>query len=152
VQYALHEERGDNSAMSVWSRVGENMTKLAMLAACSKCRENPEIDDELIEWAWAIACHTAKTMLFKSEQYVSENMFDQHCKLTLRAMSASGGRASRSEILRRVKCSSRELDAVIKTLMERGEMEIEVQPSTGGRRMQIYRVPSQMATEDVQKE
>lgn len=141
VQYALHEERGDNSAMSVWSRAGENMTKIAMLIACSKCRENPQIDDQIIEWAWAIASHTAKTMLFKSEQYVSEGQFDQHCKMALRAMVAAGGKISRSEILRRIKCSSRELDAVIKTLMERGEMEIVVCPSSGGRKTLIYQAP-----------
>ncbi len=117
--YRLAEKLGDTAGMSVWARAYEKVRKLALIYAASINKDAPLITAEAVTWAWDVVKHQTLKMLFMARLHVAENPFHAMCLKMEQKLAASPNRsATRSELMRYLKCKTAELDEVIESLMQ----------------------------------
>jgi hypothetical protein len=121
-EYDRAEEAKDEVSRTAWSRTCENAKKLSLIYACSANHEAPVIDLPAIEWATTFAMHQTRRQLYLAQIYVAENPFHADCLKLLRKLKAAGGQASRSEILRDLRCKAADLDQIVGTLIQQGDV------------------------------
>lgn len=85
-QYSKAEEKNDSVGTTVWGRVSEQMRKLALLHAVSRCCRNPVIDAESARWAIDVVDHQTRRMLYMASDHVSQNSFDAMAKAVIRQL------------------------------------------------------------------
>jgi hypothetical protein len=85
-QYSKAEEKNDSVGTTVWGRVSEQMRKLALLHAVSRCCHNPVIDAESARWAIDVVDHQTRRMLYMASDHVSQNSFDAMAKAVIRQL------------------------------------------------------------------
>jgi len=137
--YGICEGKNDPVGMTVWARVGEQARKLALVRAVSIDCVRPRIDVEDVEWATRLVIHLARRMLFMASQHVASSPFEADALRLIGALRSTGGTMSHSALLRRARMSARDFDAIVATMIQRGDIEI-VTESTGGRPGKSYRL------------
>lgn len=141
LEYAKCEASGDNVGTAVWTRVPEQLRKLALLYALSQDGVNAIIDDDAVAWARAIAWHQVRRMLFMASQHVAENPFEAEClKLSNALREAPGFSMTHSALLRKMRMNSKQFMELIATMLERGQVQLH-EESTSGRARKCYRLP-----------
>jgi hypothetical protein len=132
--YAECERRDDPVGMTVWSRVGEQARKLALIRAISEDRECPIVRAADIEWATAITIHQARRMLYMATMHVASSPFEAEAlRIVGKIKSAHTGEVTHSALLKFARMPSREFDAMIATLIERGDIMMSIDDGSSGR-------------------
>ena len=131
-QYDAATLKGDRVRATLWTRVCENATRLALVYACSRDREQPRIDREAAQWASRFVRHLAARMLFLASSHVAENPFHAECLKVKRALQRSPTQClQRQHLLRVLRCKSTDFDQIVFTLMQQGEIEfVEMRTKT----------------------
>jgi hypothetical protein len=75
-EYAKAETKSDPVGTTVWSRVSEQVRKLALLYAVSENHLAPRIGLAAVEWASAFVMHQTRRMLFMAACHVADGEFD----------------------------------------------------------------------------
>ena len=120
-EYERADEKNDEVARVAWSRTAENARKLAMLHACSTDREHPRITLPAVEWASRFAIHQTRRQLHLASIYVAENPFHAECLKLIRKLEEAG-ELTRSQCLRVMRCKAQDLDQIVGTLIEQGDV------------------------------
>jgi hypothetical protein len=130
--YHKAEKIKDTASMSVWARAYEKVRKLALIYAASADRQNPRITSEAVSWAWEMVRHQTLKMLFMAKLHVAENPFHAMClKMEQKLASSPDQAASRSDILRHLKCKAGELDEVVESLLQQERIaKVEITTKT----------------------
>jgi hypothetical protein len=122
-EYDAATRAGDRVRAVVWTRAGENATRLALVYACSRNHLDPCIDEEAAQWAVAFVGHLIRRMLFLAAQHVAENPFHAACLKLLRRMNeAPGHQMQRQHLLRAMRCKAADFDQIVSTLLQQGEL------------------------------
>ncbi len=143
-EYDQAQNQNDPAAMAIWARAYEKTRRLALLYACSACREEPEIDRDAAEWAGAFIEHQTRRMLFMAGRYASESDFDAKRKRLLEVLAQWREQHGDEwmpfwRINRKLPWSSRDHEEVRQTLLEQRLIEYQVL-STRGRPGACYRL------------
>jgi len=126
----------DGEGRSLWARAEEKACRLALVYACSACREKPAIDEDAARWACGLSEYLTRRMLFVCHEWVAEGLFDAKQKRVLRIIRRAGGSIGRSELCRRTQSfTQRERQEVIDNLLETGQITQETTPTAGRRRV-----------------
>jgi hypothetical protein len=138
--YATAERASDAVATTVWGRVSENARKLALLYAISEDHEQPEIGEDAVRWASALVLHQTRRMLHMAAGYAAEGEFDELALRLLRKLrEADGGALPHSVLLKRMKLDAKAFRQLIETLVERGDVAVDI-AKTAGRDAVVYRM------------
>jgi len=139
-EYGQAEARSDAVATTVWGRVSENARKLALIYAVSENRIEPEIGADAVRWASGLVMHQTKRMLFMAAGYAAEGEFDELALRLLRKLrEAKGGRLPHSVLLKRMKLDAKAFRQLVDTLVERGDVAVDI-AKTAGRDAVAYRL------------
>jgi hypothetical protein len=132
--------RNDAVTATVWSRVRQMTRKLALIHAISVNHEQPCIDRAAVEWARDFVVHHARRMLFMAGLHVSENPFHAQCLKVVKLLHEEPEcTATRSRVLKYLKCTARELNEIADTLEQQGQIvRTEIKSST--KRALAYRL------------
>ncbi|VTS03342.1 bifunctional DNA primase/polymerase [Tuwongella immobilis] len=125
---------------SLWSRATEKARKLAILYACSRNAETPEIDAAAAEWACALSRYLSRRMVYLTNRWVAETPFDARRRRVLRIISDAGelGITQTDLCLATRSLTPRERAEVIEALLENGEIrESKTNPGRKGGRPRI---------------
>jgi len=129
-EYSKAEERRDAVGTTVWGRVSEQTRKLALIYAVSENHRSPRIDTPAVQWASEFIMHQVRRMLFMATQYVAENPFHAECLKFLRMLQESpGGQLQRQKLLHQMHCKASDLDQIISTLIQQGDIVVVDIPS-----------------------
>lgn len=117
----------DDASRSVYSRVAENAAKLALVRAVSDDYKSPRIGPDAFAWGREIALWAANTMMREVARNVADNDNEAAYKRILNTVRDAGADGvTRRELLRRIKTlRKRELEEMIGTLIESGEIRLE---------------------------
>lgn len=138
--YARAERASDAVATTVWGRVSENARKLALLYAISEDHEQPEIGVDAVRWASALVLHQARRMLHMAAGYAAEGEFDELALRLMRKLREADGHAPpHSVLLKRMKLDAKAFRQLIETLVERGDVAVDI-AKTAGRDAVVYRM------------
>jgi hypothetical protein len=139
-EYRNAEKNNDIAGMAVWARAYEKARKLALNYAASVNYKEPEITLDAVDWAWRIADHQTRRMLFMAQSRVAENPFHAEClKLKEKLRGAPGMQMPHSLLLKRMKMRTREFDEVVTALLAQGDIEV-LQNVNLGRHGKSYRL------------
>jgi len=143
-EYDQAQDQNDPAAMAIWARAYEKTRRLALIHACSACREQPEIGRDAAEWAGAFIEHQTRRMLFMAWRYASESDFDAKRKRLLEVLGQWREQNGDEwmpfwKINRKLPWSGREHEEVRNTLREQRLIEHQV-VSTRGRPGACYRL------------
>jgi hypothetical protein len=152
-EYDQAQTANDPAGMAIWARAYEKARRLALIYACSACREDPMIDRAGAEWAGAFVLHQTRRMLFMARRYACESNFDAKRKRLIEVLEQ--WRAEHGDdwmpfwkVNRRLPWSSREHDEVRDTLLQQRLIEHQVM-STRGRPAAMYRMTVAGLAEEV---
>jgi Bifunctional DNA primase/polymerase, N-terminal/Protein of unknown function (DUF3987) len=130
-EYNAAEEALDEVARTAWSRTCEHAKKLALIYACSENHVEPLIGLPAVEWATEFAMHQTRRQLYLASVHVAENPFHAEClKLLKRLSEQPEQRMQRQHLLKYMKCKAADLDQIIQTLIQQGEIEPITMPTT----------------------
>ena len=79
-EYSKAEAGNDVVGTTVWSRVSEQIRKLALIYAVSENHQSPRISRTAVEWASNFVMHQTRRMLFKAGAHVADGQFDSLIK------------------------------------------------------------------------
>jgi hypothetical protein len=115
-----------DAGRALWARAEEKACRMALVYACSACRENPVIDEAAATWACDLSKHLTRRMLHVCHEWVAEGQFDARQKRVLRIVRRADGKISRSDLCRRTQwLTQRERQEVIDNLLETGQLREE---------------------------
>tara|TARA_R110000782_G_scaffold30348_6_gene75527 strand:+ start:27064 stop:29274 length:2211 start_codon:yes stop_codon:yes gene_type:complete len=147
--YSEAEARSDAVATTVWGRVSENARKLALLYAISENPRSPEIGADAVRWATGLVLHQTRRMLYMASGYAAEGEFDELALRLLRKLrEAEDRRLPHSLLLKRMKLDAKAFRQLVETLVERGDVAVEV-AKTAGRDAVTYRLAEKDGEEGV---
>jgi hypothetical protein len=143
-EYDQAQNQNDPAAMAIWARAYEKTRRLALIHACSACREQPEIGRDAAEWAGAFIEHQTRRMLFMAWRYASESDFDAKRKRLLEVLAQWREQHGDDwmpfwRINRKLPWSGRDHEEVRHTLLEQRLIEYRV-IGTRGRPAACYRL------------
>jgi hypothetical protein len=150
-RYDAAVKAGNTAEAAVWARTGEHASKLALLYAVSADHENSVIDVPAVEWANRIVLHLTGRMLEAMELHTHSSPFDAAATKCIRHLrTAPNCEMSRSKLLRKTRFEKSQLDQILETLSERGDI-IEHTQATSGRSAKLYRYVGSKADESAQE-
>lgn len=145
VAYSIAEAASDTISMAIWARANEKARKLALLYAVSANHARPVISAEAVRWSWTVVEHLTKRMLAMAGLHVFRGEFDARCKKMLgllqewQAHHEPGTWMPAWQMMRRMRLSNHDLDAVRESLV--GQQLIEFgEERTGGPPRRMYRL------------
>lgn len=152
-EYDLAQSANDPAGMAIWARAYEKARRLALIHACSACRDDPMIDRAGAEWAGAFVLHQTRRMLYMARRYASESDFDAKRKRLLEVLEQWRDEHGDEwmpfwKVNRRLPWSSRDHDEVRDTLLQQRLIEHQV-VSTRGRPAAMYRLAVASTAEEV---
>lgn len=105
---------------SVYTRVGENTAKLALIYAISINSDNPVIDVEAIAWSKSIVLWAANSMVSKINENISDNQHEANLKFVANIIKAAGKDGiTKTKLSRKVKkLGTNNRNDIIKQLIE----------------------------------
>ena len=137
---------------TVWGRVHEQTRKLALLYAISENHINPVIGGDAVRWASAFVLHQTRRMLFMADGHVADNPFHGDClRLIKKLREAPDHTLPHSILLKRMKMDTKSFQALVETLSQQGDIEIE-SVRTNGRTGSQYRLPGETSMEGERSE
>lgn len=129
-EYDAAEEALDEVARTAWSRTCEHAKKLALIYACSENHIEPLIGLPAVEWATEFAMHQTRRQLYLASVHVAENPFHAEClKLLKRLSEQPDQRMQRQHLLKYMKCKAADLDQILQTLVQQGEIQPITMPT-----------------------
>ncbi len=121
----------DGDGRSLWARAEEKACRLALIYSCSAARDSPVIDGDAARWACELSEYLTRRMLFVAHEWVADGLFDARQKRVLRIIRRAGGLIGRRELSRCTQSmTQRERQEVIENLIETGQIETVVTPTT----------------------
>jgi hypothetical protein len=140
--YDEADGRQDEAAKTVWSRVNEQVPKLALIYAVSENHLAPEISAAAVEWASRFILHQTRRMLYMAALHVADGEFDALClKIIQRLRAVPLLEMNHGELLRQMKMRKKDFDDLMATMIERGDVEERRQDRGGpGPRAIRYRL------------
>ena len=116
-------------------RILENAIKLALIVAVGTNPHEPEITEEIIEWAATLSWTCAAAMLAEVEDRLSDNQREANYKRIAGLVRAAGKKGiTRGRLADRIKAiDARQRDEILKDLMSAGRV-IETEIETKGRK------------------
>ncbi len=129
----IDQERGHQRQeviCELLSRIVQNAMRLAVVHVCARVDPDqfraPVVDVEAVNWAMGIAEHAARYLIFKLEENLGENQFEENVKLTRKLIrKKQGAGADHSWLIKRKPhcyLNPRERKEVLDTLEEREEI------------------------------
>lgn len=116
---ALYGNSRTTSEKTLWSRVAEKVSRLALLHAISENVHEPLITDRAVDWAWKLAEHITRRMLYQASVYVHDNEFDALRQKALRYLrDYGGGSLNHGRLLRYLHIDADTFRRVIDTLLQ----------------------------------
>ncbi len=109
----------DSASRSIYSRVGENAAKLALIHAIGKDYENPKIDLDSFEWARDFALYSANQLVKQIVDRVADNEIEKEIKKVLNIVKSNKKGISKSLLSR--KCffvKKRDFEEILARLIE----------------------------------
>lgn len=116
--------------IGMYSRTGVTTLKLAVIFQASRCPQL-QVTPEAMQDAKTFITEIHKLTAMVTEGF-GDTRFERDTQKVLRAIKDSRGKIGRSDLLRATKLESHMLDRVVKTLIEREEIET-LREKTGGR-------------------
>lgn len=131
-EYAAAESRRDPVGTTVWARVSQMVRKLALIYAVSRDHECPEICGDAVVWASSLVTHQVRRMLAQAALHVAESPMEVLALKALRKIREAPSRElSHSALLKRMKIGAFEFDQVMKTLVDRRDVEVRANFTSG---------------------
>lgn len=135
----MTENMKDAISASIYSRVAENAAKLAMVYAISKDHHSPVIDPEAFSWGRELSLWSANTLMHNIGRNVADNQQEASHKKVLNIIK-DAGTISRRDLLRRCRfLRKRELEEIIGSAMEAGDVTVENVKNPNGSQSTVYR-------------
>lgn len=124
--YDRCRDKRDECGMTIWSRAGEQATRLAALYACSANALDPRVTLEAIRWSTRFVDFHVSKMLQAADELVAESPFAKTLSKLLKDIRESPSGVDHSALLRSSHLKAREFAEAIQTLMERGQVVFAV--------------------------
>ncbi len=139
--------RGDADASlePFLARTAENAVRLATIVSIGRSATSPQIDADAMRWAREFSLWSSDRLAEGAGLYIADSDTQAAANAVKRALVARGGRLSRQEMVRAMqhKYRSKELEDVLKSLAEAGDIVIQVEKTEGaGRPPTFYRLPT----------
>jgi hypothetical protein len=122
-QYDAAKRAGDRVRAILWTRAYENATRLALVYACSRDHQSPQIDEEVARWATEFMGFLVRRMLLTAAEHVAENPFHAECLRFMRRLGDCGGQMPRRDLMRLLHLKGSDFDQIVSTLVEQGDIE-----------------------------
>lgn len=105
---------------ALWVRYRENILKLAMITAIARNQNKPVLSKSDIEFGKALVTASIKFMM----QFAANNMYDGEFQKKCSEFmdNVNSGATNRTEMIRRMKIRSKELDEIERALFEMGKI------------------------------
>ena len=134
---------GDEMAKSVWNRSLELVIKLALLYAISESvgtMNDFAISRTAVAWAWRLVKTLQLRMLDMAAENTAANPLDEKVQKVLRLVRKAGKKGiARSTLSTKAHLSSKELDDIETTLVDRDEIAVSMLPrSANGKTIKLY--------------
>jgi hypothetical protein len=120
---------------AIVNRLGENASKLALIAAISRNPAHPAITEHETDWGWALAEHCARTVLRDAERFIADSEFEKRLNKAIAIISKHGPCSRRELFHKGLKLTAREFGEVIDALVSNGVvMEAALEAHSGAGR------------------
>lgn len=134
----MTENMKDAISASIYSRVAENAAKLAMVYAVAQDHHSPVIDPAAFSWGREMSLWSANTLMHNIGRNVADNQQEASHKKVMN-MIHDAGTIRRRDLMRRCKfLKKRELDEIVSTALETGEIKVENQKGPTGPAATVY--------------
>ena len=97
------DAKDDVAGVALWARAGEKVSKLALIYAVSENPTNPVITFAGVNWAWELVQELIGRMLARIENWMTNGKSDEYARKVIVYLRKNGGRASRRDVMRRLK-------------------------------------------------
>jgi hypothetical protein len=135
----MTENMKDSISASIYSRVAENAAKLAMVYAVSRDYHSPVIDPEAFAWGRELALWSANTLMHNIGRNVADNQQEASHKRVLNIIK-DAGQITRRDLLRKCRfLRKRELEEIIGSAMEAGDVIVENVKNERGQASTVYK-------------
>lgn len=130
-----------NQSSELWARVIDKAWRLALIAACSKSRENPLIDEPEARWACDLCVFLTRQIEVHIHYNLAENNIERELKKVLRAIQSTGESGiTTSEIHRKCRhLKGSEIKDIIAKLIGSDDVVLD-SIETKGRPKVVYRL------------
>lgn len=117
---------GQDGAGPIWNRAEEKALRLALIYACSACRESPVVTADAMSWACSLVEHRSHRMLSLARDWIAASDFDRLQKRVLRCIAKHDGRASRTDIGHALNDVPKRLrEEVLVNMLDTGAIDID---------------------------
>lgn len=143
------EERDAGRDQGPFTRVAATAAKMALIRACGVNPEHPEITEADAEWGCGMAWGLTESFMARVGDAAPENKAEEALQKVLAVVSKRKS-VSRGALLRSTKMYSDALDKVVKTLIESGEITMDIEKATNGKvkttysKKQLHQFPEQL--------
>lgn len=121
---------------AIWNRAWENASKVALIASAGYGKGD-RITTECAEFAVDLIMTLTHNLCVAATSHVSADRTDADLKRAARFVRASGADGiSRNDLLRLMRCRTRELDEMLRTLVDSGQVAASTR-KTSGRPVQV---------------
>jgi hypothetical protein len=131
------EERTAGRDHGPYTRVDATAAKLALIRACGVNPEHPEITVDDAEWGCGMAWGLTDAFIGRVGDAAPENKAEEALQKVLTVIRKRST-ISRAGLLRATKMYSDAMDKVVKTLIESGEITMDVEKATNGKLKTTY--------------
>lgn len=112
---------------AIVNRLGENASKLALIAAISRNPAHPQITEADVSWGWALAEHCTRTVLRDAQRFLADSEFEKRLNKAINIIGKHGPCSRRDIFHKGLKLTAREFSEVIDALVT-GGVVIETAP------------------------
>jgi hypothetical protein len=141
------EERRAGHDHGPYTRVTATAIKLGLIRACGVSPEAPEITEADAEWGCGLAWRLTEDFMSRVGDAAPENKVEEATQRVL-AVVRSAGHISRQHLIRRTRfLSARQLDDVLKTLLEAGDIVFTTETAANGKQRTVYQLPGKLPEE-----
>lgn len=126
----------DERTAAIWSRCAEKSSKLALLAACSRCVDpaaGVQVTAEDVAWGKRIALWTTRRMVWRVSESVADNAEEERKKTLLRLIPRGEGITLTMLTRATRKLKRTERNSALEDLAESGLITMRKKGDTGGR-------------------
>jgi len=135
----MTESMTDTTSAALYSRVAENAAKLALVHAVSRNYHTPVIDEEAYLWGGELALWSANKLMHAIGRHVADNEQEAAHKRVLNAIK-DAGEITRRDLLRQCRfLRKRELEEIITSAMEAGDVAVANVKNANGNKSTVYR-------------
>ncbi len=139
------DERRAGRDHGPFTRVTATAIKLGLIRACGVNPERPEITLADAEWGCGLAWRLTEDFMARVGDAAPENKTEEASQRVLNVIRSAKS-ISRQHLLRRNRfLTARQLDDVLKTLIEAGDISFEVETANNGKTRTTYQLPGKLS-------